>query len=71
MKAGDRRAAADENLGPTLEGEGAPIRETGTPPELTPPGDDLTKSVRQPVDCPWRAAKIFAPMEARCEEITS
>ena len=60
-----------ENLGPPLEAEGAPIRKTGTPPELTPPVDDLTKSVRQPVDCPWRAAKIYALMEARGEEITS
>ena len=60
-----------ENLGPPREAERAPIRKTGTPPELTPPVDDLTKSVRQPLDRPSRAAKIYALMEARGEEITS
>jgi hypothetical protein len=51
--------------------EGAPIRRTGTPPELTRPVDDLTKSVRQHVVTRSRAAKIYTLMDARDEEITS
>jgi hypothetical protein len=61
----------ERNLGPPQQAEGAPIRKTGTPPELTLPVDDLTKSVRQPVDGLSRAAKIYALIEAGGEEITS
>jgi hypothetical protein len=57
--------------GPPPRQEGAAIRKTGTPSELTLPVNDLTKSVRQPVDGPSRVAKIYALIEARGEEITS
>jgi hypothetical protein len=62
----------EEDLGrPPRQAGGAPIRETGAPPELTPPVDDLTKSVPQRLDSPSRAAKIYALTNVGNEEITS
>lgn len=61
----------ERNLGPPRQAEVATILRTGTPLEPTSPVNDLTKSVRQPVDGPSRVAKIYALMEARGEEITS
>jgi hypothetical protein len=52
------------------QAEGAPIRKTDTPPKLPSVGD-LTKSVRERLDCPSGAAKIYALMDARDEEIIS
>jgi hypothetical protein len=61
----------DRNLGPPRQAGEAPIQEIDTPPELTSPVDDLTKSIRQPVVAQSGAAKIYTLMDARDEEITS
>ena len=60
----------ERNHGPPRQEE-APIQEIDTPPELTSPVDDLTKSIRQAVVARSRAAKIYTLMDARDEEISS
>jgi hypothetical protein len=60
----------ENNHGPPRRAEGAPIQWTDTPPGLTPPVDDLTKSARQPVHGSSRG-KFLLPQHRRELEMES